>query len=300
MLTMGQIAKADSNFQDMLSRWTTPRQLWLLCAALVAANNVAMIHRSQESMVAVVAGLVWIGAWLCLEDWLKEHEPAPSRLSFALGSILLLAGLWRSTLVFHLDYIVYPLLILQGLALLLLLVPIRALLEMHRPILVMLSTIPVLLLPSVISVNALSYWTAGTTAQILRFLGQDVILNGRSVLLGAGGVEVVEGCSGIDMIRLLFVVAVVFVQAFPIRQLWLRLCMLLVAPLIAIGINLMRISLLTLISASHWSEKEFWFEFMHKGEGSYLYSIVAVSIFSWLYFVLNEQKVTNNPEVSHA
>jgi exosortase/archaeosortase family protein len=53
--------------------------------------------------------------------------------------------------------------------------------------------------------------------------------------------------------------------------------------MIAWSVNVVRILSLAIINSSNISGKIWWFDFIHEGAGSLIFSGVAVSIYGWLY-----------------
>ena len=94
----------------------TPRELWLWLAAVVVINHLVLAYRMQSIDFVVLAALTWGGALLCIEDKLPELTPEPSQLSLVLGSLLLVAGLWRSSQVFHPEPVIHLLALTQAYA----------------------------------------------------------------------------------------------------------------------------------------------------------------------------------------
>jgi exosortase/archaeosortase family protein len=81
----------------------------------------------------------------------------------------------------------------------------------------------------------------------------------------------------------LIMVGVIFALAFPMRHRWQNGVMLLVAPLLAVIANGFRIALLAGITASAMPNKDWWFEFFHKSDGSLVFSGIGMLVFIWLY-----------------
>ena len=79
-----------------LRRWWGLRRLWLLLAAAVASQNVALLFHTQGGQASVMGLLIWAGALICLEDRLPLLRPQPNRVQLVLGSVLLLWVIGRS------------------------------------------------------------------------------------------------------------------------------------------------------------------------------------------------------------
>ncbi len=273
--------------------------LWQCLALLAAVNSVAMAYQVIEVEFAVLVGLIWIGAFLCLEDRLPNLKPEPSHTSLLLGSLLLLACLWRTSVVFHQDVAAYALVPLQGIALALLLAPASQLLSWREPLLVLCVLPAVLLLHQFIPIQALMHGTAQVSAALMKLIGQDVLLEGTAVWLPGGGVNVNPSCSGRNTISQLFAVAAIFVVAFPLRQRWLSLLLLALSPLVGFLGNCLRIASLALINSSDWAEKKYWFDFFHESEGSLVFAAISVSVFAWGYLKIMDRQLAAR-EAQHA
>ena len=186
-----------------------------------------------------------------------------------------------------------------GVALALLLQPPARLWQLRDPLLI-LSVLPaVLILHQLVPIQALMYGTAKVSALSLSLLGQDVLLQGTTVWLPGGGVNVNPTCSGRNTISQIFAVAAIFVMAFPLRQIWLRLLILALSPLLGFIGNCIRIATLALINASDWAEKKYWFDFFHESEGSLVFSAITVSVFAWGYLKLMDHQLARK-ELQHA
>lgn len=273
--------------------------LWQSLAMLVAVNNVYMTYAVIDLEFAVLCGLIWIGAFLCLEDKLPHLKLEPSNVSLLAGSLLLLACLWRTAVVFHQDVSVYALVPLQGIALALLLAPASKLLTLRDPLLILCVLPAVLLLHQFIPIQALMQGTAHVSAALLTLIGQDVLLEGTTVWLPGGGVNVNPSCSGRNTISQLFAVAAIFVLAFPLRQPWLRYLLLAISPVLGFLGNCFRIACLALINSSDWAEKKYWFDFFHESEGSLVFAAITVSVFAWGYLKIMDRQLAAQ-EAQHA
>ncbi|GAB4475883.1 MAG: hypothetical protein OHK0037_37330 [Elainellaceae cyanobacterium] len=124
-------------------------------------------------------------------------------------------------------------------------------------------------------------WTAKLSTALLWYGGFEVVRDGVNIHLPTGSVEVYPGCSGIEGITYLLSLAGLFVVMFPLS--WLRRGLaILLAVLIAFGVNGVRVSLMAYLVASSRPEA---FEYWHEGTGSLIFSMIAVLIFGgacWL------------------
>jgi len=268
------------------------RELWLALAALVALQNLLVLHTTQDSPNLVVfALLLWGGALICLEDQLPALEPNPGRTGLVVGGVLLVAVLLRSGRILHYDAVIYPLTVLAGLALALLCVPPRQLGRFRDPLLILLLLPLNKLLEVLAPVPLLSRATAAASALLLQAVGFESSVDGTHVLLPGGSVSVWASCTGIDMILQVAAIAVIFLLAFPVRHWPLRLLLLVLAPLIGFASNVGRISLLAVIHAQGGPSSQWWFDFFHESNGSLLFAAIGVTVFARLYLHLLEAEL---------
>ncbi len=278
----------------------TPRNLWLLLASLLIWQNLWLLHATQDSpKLLLFVLLLWWGALTCMEDRLETLRPSPSRISLALGSVLLLWSLWRSSQIITLDSVVYVLAPLQGLGLALLCVPLRRLGQFSQQLLILLM-LPVY--PMVNSVGPVTRWlegwvsplTATIAAGWLSTLGIEAISNGRLVQTASGGVSVAGACSGIDQVSQVVAIALIFFLAFPLRRARHRWFMLAAAIGSAVAINTIRIALLALIVSVEGTATKgggWWFNFFHEEMGSLIFSGINVFLFGALYLWVIEREL---------
>jgi cyanoexosortase A len=129
----------------------------------------------------------------------------------------------------------------------------------------------------------LSVAIAWLTKQMLTLSGYTAVQFGTSVGLKSGGVIVSGSCAGLSILLQLLMVAVIFAMAFPMRNRWQNGVMLLVAPLIGMVVNGMRITLLALLITSSLPGKQWWFDFFHEDWGSLIFSGLGMQLFVSLY-----------------
>ncbi|WP_315791140.1 cyanoexosortase A [Fischerella sp. JS2] len=131
--------------------------------------------------------------------------------------------------------------------------------------------------------------TAKSSAFILWYIGFDVNLSGINIYLPNGSVEVLRGCSGIELISQMLGLAILFLLMFP--QGWQYKIL---APIVAAAVGFMmnagRVALMTVIVAKDNMNA---FDYWHSGNGSLLFSIISVLIFGlfcWFLIGHNESK----------
>ena len=275
----------------------TLRNLWLLLALLVATQNSAVFHTSQSANVTVLAVMIWGGALICIEDQLDDLEPNPGLFGLLVGSILLLWALARTAVILHWDGLIFLLAPLAGLALALLCLPLRQLGRFRDPLLCLLLLPSFALLMRVLPEEPLSLLTARGAGFWLSILGLDVVVQGRSVMLPGGGVQVLAACNGLDMMAQILCVGLIFMLAFRIRSWFSRLLLFAAAPVIGLVCNTFRIALLAGCAGVGQGKGSPLFTFFHDETGSLVFSGVAVFVYGLLYINLLERELAPQPTV---
>lgn len=282
-------------FKSLWERYVPPltaSNLWLLIAAAVATQNIVVFYTSQNESMTVFSMLIWGGALICMEDLIENLHPRPIPLVAFLSSILLIFVLFRTSLILHADGILFILAPIAALALILLIERPRFIGRFRDSLLCMLLFPANALLIRLIPEVPMSLLTAKLSAFWLSILGLDPMVNGREVLLKGGGVTVLGACNGLDMISQVTCVAMIFLLAFRLRSLASRIIIFLVAPLIGLISNTLRIALLTIFSANGSGHGYgFWFDFFHKDTGSLIFSGLAVFVFGTIYMRLLENEL---------
>ncbi|MEB3266346.1 MAG: archaeosortase/exosortase family protein [Cyanobacteriota bacterium] len=284
--------------QDLIQRLPPPtsRNLWLLTAALVACHNLWVIHTTQDvPRILVVSLLCWWGALTCMEDRIDTLQPRPSRPGMVLGLVLLSLCLAASAQVVGRHGVIYVLGPLEVVALALLCVPMRRLGQFWQQILVLCLAPMAILLEKLLPYGPISVLTARLASMVVGILGYPSEVNGNVILIGPARVQVIGLCSGLDQIAMLIIVTIIFLLAFPLRRPAHRLTVLLLAPVIAVIGNTLRISLLVTIvylernagvTTSGW-----WFNFFHDAEGSLLFAMASVSVLGYLYLKIIDREL---------
>ncbi|MFM9110666.1 MAG: archaeosortase/exosortase family protein, partial [Prochlorococcaceae cyanobacterium] len=230
--------------EPLMERWhalidrlppPTPRNLWLLTAALVACHNLWVIHATQDvPRILVVSLLCWWGALTCMEDQLDTLEPRPSLPGMTVGLVLLAACLVSSAMIIGRHGLIYILGPLEVVALALLCVPMRRLGHFWQQILVLSLAPLAILLEKLLPYGPISRITAWLSSLFVSILGYGPEVQGNLITLGPARVKVIGLCSGLDQVAMLIIVTLIFLLAFPLRQGRHRLLVLVLAPVIAV------------------------------------------------------------------
>jgi cyanoexosortase A len=270
---------------NLLARWRSldNRELWGLLAAIFALFLLQLSLLTKWPDVALNMVLVMGGAVLVLNSPSAGWQPRPGRIGRWVGVALLVVLLWFGQRLMSSDFFSSLLPLLAGIALALLAAPASKL----RPFLKSLCVLALLPVVSAVStltpLGPLSVATAWLTKQMLSICGYTAVQLGTLVKTQGGGVIVSGACAGLSILLQLLLVAVIFALAFPMRHRWQNGLMIVMAPLLGIVVNGMRITLLALFVTSSLPNKMWWFEFFHEQWGSLLFSGVGMQLFVWLY-----------------
>lgn len=142
--------------------------------------------------------------------------------------------------------------------------------------------VPQVLLSSLVDPSLL---TAKFAAFALWYSGFDVSRSGVNINLPTGHVEVYPGCSGIESINQLLSLAILFLIMFPIKGAK-KIFVPIMAVLVAFVVNGIRVALMTVLVASSRQEA---FNYWHTGDGSVLFSMIAVLLFGLFCLSLLQQ-----------
>jgi cyanoexosortase A len=273
----------------------TSRNLWLLTAGLVAIHQLWVIQTTQTTTAFVFSLLCWWGALTCMEDRLDSLRPNPSWPSLMAGSTILLWSLVRSAQILDRDSMIYMIAVLQMIGLAFLCKPIRKVAVFWQQILI-LCLVPLSLVGQrFFPEGFFSIVTARMATAWLTIFGFEATNVGKVVTINQQASVAVAGpCTGYEQISQVIAIAVIFLLAFPLRKRNHQIFILIVAPSVAIVCNAFRIALLNVIiyfEGIHGSKNQWWFDFFHEGEGSLIFSGVAVCLFAWLYLKVLDREL---------
>lgn len=106
----------------------------------------------------------------------------------------------------------------------------------------------------------LQLWVTGVVLHSLHFLGIPALQNGNVIQLATGSVGVEEACSGVRSLVSCIVAGLFFSATLVRRPVW-RIVLLVVAPLLAIGMNFVRSLALTLLANDGVSISGAWHDY---------------------------------------
>jgi cyanoexosortase A len=267
-------------------RWLNNTQFWLLgiVGGLIAIHlNVSW--KIGEINLLGVSVLFWLAVSSLL--WRKRNSLTLESDVFStiLGAFLIAVVLLKSTSLTGSHFIrLSPFLSAVGLALLA--SGFKGFKQYWQELLILFFLgMPQVLLSSLLI--DISTFTAQFAAFILWYLGFEVSRQGVYINLPTGGVEVYPGCSGLESIAHLLGLAVLFLVMFPMD--WgQKILVPVLAIFLAFVVNGVRVALMAALAASSKPEA---FEYWHKGNGSLMFSLIAVLLFGlFCLFLIRQQE----------
>lgn len=290
--TIHQVHTCMQNLKLSLS---SLRFLWKLLASLQALLSIWLVQATQHApSLTLLALVVWGGAAICIEDQLDDLNVHPSRFSLSSGLLILLYATWRSCTILDKDTSIFILPLLQGLALAMLAGPIRQIQRFSLPNIV-LSLFPLQALLTRLLPEALLASTTGRLSQMLLLLfGENADASGQSLAVGSGVVLITGSCNSIDLIAQLTAIAVIFVLAFPIQNWAAKVLYVMMAPLVAVGFNAVRIAILAAVNGSALTNREKIFSFLHDEWGALVFAGLAMMAMGQIYLSMIEHYLSKN------
>ncbi len=132
----------------------------------------------------------------------------------------------------------------------------------------------------------LSLLTAKFSAFILWLLGFEVSRQGVLVILPTGSIEVYNGCSGLRQMVQLLGIGLIFLALIP-TNLKQKILVSITAILIGFMVNGIRVALMAILIALG---NEDGFKYWHTGDGSLIFSLIAVVSFALISISLSQNK----------
>ncbi|NUN66608.1 cyanoexosortase A [Pseudanabaena biceps] len=266
-----------TSLQVELQQAVKKLDFWLLSAWVsIIAINITLMARLAESVdETAIQLLTWaVAILLVIRDRSKlKFETTPSAI--AVGTLLIIWVLTKSLLtrrVYDILFILIPVMATIGIALIA--SGWKGLRQYWQPILLAATLgIPTSFLFAAIErIIPVNVFTAQFANSALWYGGIKVVQEGISIVSQYGAVEVARGCAGLPPILMLLRITLMFVLVFPTER-WQMWIMFPSAIAIAFVVNSLRVALLVLIS-----RQDDLFKYWHSGDGSQIFSVIAVSI----------------------
>ncbi|MEG3906882.1 cyanoexosortase A [Microcoleus sp. Pol12B5] len=247
---------------------------WLLgIASGLIAIHLTLTSRTNDTDLFGTMLLFWgVVAFLIWE----RHESLTFEsgiFASVFGSSLIALILLKSSSISGYDFFIRATPFLSGISLALLASGTKGLKQYWQELLILgYTAIPPGLIGVFVDVALL---TAKFSAFLLHYIGFEVVRKGVFLILEKGSVEVYHGCSGVNAMLQLLGLALVFLLMFPTTT-GQKIVLPFVAIITAFLVNAARVGLLAvLVSLSKPEAFKYW----HEGNGSVIFSMIAVFIF---------------------
>lgn len=258
-------------------------EYWLLgIGSGLLALNLTFLLRAEDAELLATNGLLWLAIGTLLWEKRGQLHLESSLSATIVGVALIALVLVRSVAPsgYHLQ--ASPFISYLGLALMA--SGFRGIRQYWKELLILGLLLLSPLIVGLLQVIDLSLLTAKAAAFMLWYTGFEVVRNGVFILLPTGRVEVYGACSGVSSVLQMIYLAVLFLLLVPLRWPQRLLCMA-IAPLIGFLVNAGRVALLAILVANAHQDS---FEYWHTGNGSLLFSVLAVILFGtfcWVAFL---------------
>jgi cyanoexosortase A len=272
--------------------------LGLVLASLIIINLTLLEKGGDEAQFALSI-LFWLGTGSLIWDKKDKLVLETNLLAFILGLLILVFVLLNSTTVVNTKQadIVRTLPFFIGLGCGFIASGFHSLKQFRSELIILFFLgIPSFVLTWLVnaSIINIAIFTASTTAFLLSYFGLSVYLEGVYIHLPTGSIEVNTACSGIDLICYMLGLAVLAVIMFPIKKNY-KFPVIIFAVVLAFLINAFRVGLMAILVARGNQEA---FVYMHEGNGSLVFGMIAVIIFGGFYWLLMNQ-IDRNSIPSH-
>ncbi len=268
------------DFSDLLTAFQkaiNKLEFWLLATwgSLIAINIALQFRLGENIDDNAMVILTWAVAILLVVRNRANFKFESTPSAIAVGTLLIIWVLIKSLLtrrVFDILFILTPLVSTLGVALIA--SGWKGLRLYWQPLLLTATLgIPVpFLFAAIEKFIPVNVFTAQFANSVLWYGGVKVAQQGITIVSQYGAVEVARGCAGLPPIFMLLRITLMFVLVFPVSRfhMWI---MFPAAMAIAFIVNSVRVALLVIISNQTEA-----FKYWHHGDGSQIFSIVAVSM----------------------
>jgi len=263
-------------------------RFWLLAiAAGLVAIHLVLTYRTDNANLLVSSMVFWFVVSYLI--WVKRYtlNLKFSLIASLLGVVLLGVLLLKSTAITGGNFLrLYP--FLSGVGVALLASGFRGMRQYWQELtLLFFLSVPEVLFPLFVDISEL---TARFSTTLLHFIGFDVARQGVFIHLPTGSVEVYSACSGLQTILQVLGFALLCMILVPMRSHWLhKLALFFAAVLIGFVVNGVRVALMAHLVAAQQPEA---FQYWHVGQGSLVFSMVAVMSFIGLYWWLAQSTLS--------
>lgn len=267
-----------SNLQNSLQKASSKLEFWLLATWVsLIAINITLVARLADSVdEPAIQILTWaVAILLVVRDRANlKFETTPSAI--AVGVLLIIWVLIKSLLtrrIYDVLFILTPVMATIGIALI---ASGWGGLRQYWQAILLSATLGVpitFLFAAIEKVVPVNVFTAQFAHSVLWYGGtQKLAQQGVTIFSQYGAVEVARGCAGLPPILMLMRITLMFILVFPVSHFhkWILFP---AGMAIAFIVNSVRVALLVIISSQAEA-----FKYWHAGDGSQIFSVVAVSI----------------------
>ena len=261
---------------------------WLLAIGSGSiAIHLTLIWRSENIDVIGTSLLFWFSAAILIWERKDDLELESDPISTILGMFLVGLVLFRSLSISGYDIFLRLAPFISALGLGLIASGIKGMKQYWQELLIVgFIAIPPGLMLSIINISPA---TAKFTHFILWYLGFNVTRQGIHLILPPASLEVASGCSGMTIILQILGLSLLVLLMFPstLRQ---KILLPIAGILVGFVVNSARVCLMTYLLA--FSGKKA-FEYWHYGDGSLIFSMIAIAIFGvfcWFTVLRDEPK----------
>jgi cyanoexosortase A len=268
---------------------SVPFLLMVLGSGLIAIH-LTLTWRMGSSDSQVMSLMFWLTAAYFIWQRRDRLKLNASVAGSPIGSLLIFFLLLKSTAVTSTSFLLgYP--FVAGVSFALIASGFRGLRQYWQELtLLFFLGIPKLVLPSLIDPTPLVARFAGL---LLRYTGFAVTQHGINIQLPGGSIDVLPGCSGLESMAQLLGLAVLFLLVLPLPWHWAwKLSLPFAAVTIAFVVNAARVALLAVLVAQ--GQPDAIFDYWHLGQGSLIFSGIAVLLFVLLVLLLIQLSATRS------
>lgn len=271
----------------LTSKISIPRQVLSIIPLIFAIINLTLLSKAGDEAQFGLSTLFFIAIGSMIWDKRKSLNLETNWLACLLGAILLFFVLSQSTSVIETKHAdlqrVVP--FFAGIGCSLIASGFAGIKQFKSELIILFFLgIPSFIFVSLINHNIIQIapFTAATSAFLLSYLGFTVALDGIYIYLPQGSVEVNTACAGVDLICYMLAISILAVLMFPLRKNY-HIAIVTMAVGLAFLINSMRVGLMAiLVDRGDQASFDYW----HEGDGSLIFGMIAVVIFTLFYWLL--------------
>ena len=239
----------------------------------VIAIHLRLIWRSDNIDVIGTSLMFWMAAAILIWERKDDLKLESGPIATGLGIVLLALVLLRSLSISGYDIFLRVFPVISTLGLGLIASGIKGIKQYWQELLIVgFIAIPPGLMLSIINISPL---TAKFTHFLLWYLGFPVTREGTHLIIAPASLEVASGCSGMTIILQMLGLSLLVLILFP-STIFEKILVPISAIVVAFVVNGVRVALMTYLLAFSGKEE---FKYWHYGDGSLIFSIIAVAIF---------------------